>query len=289
MKIDNLFGSSLTEQRYLVFPIKELRSYQISNRMVEEPIASWDVTLMSLLSRAEGWIGGENRQVETWLSSSGILLRVEGGNDFFIPMDGQSVISNGTDLQLTSLDREILLGPALVLAFAMQKTWCLHGSAAVFDEQAVVFLGESGQGKSTLAHYLSGSNGYGWRLLADDMLPVTLEPSGLTAWPHFPQLKLPLDAQPGPNWSEQVSISKVCVLVSAKKDDEPNLQLLSSMEAAQTLIRHTAGARLFDEKILETHLAFCASAVNHVSVYQLTYPHSRDALPKVRELLENLC
>jgi len=126
-------------------------------------------------------------------------------------------------------------------------------------------------------------------LLADDMLPVTLEPSGLTARPHFPQLKLPLDAQPGPNWPEQVSINKVCVLMPAKKDDAPNLQLLSSMEAAQTLIRHTAGTRLFDEKMLETHLAFCGSAVKHVSVYQLTYPHSRDALPKVMELLETLC
>lgn len=249
-----------------------------------------------------GWVGGENRQVETWSAPSGVLLRVEGDSDFHISPGGQSIIKVGVSQgsndvgtgnepvsSLASLDREIMLGPALVLALAMQKTWCLHGSAAVFGTQAFVFLGESGQGKSTLASYLSSNASSDWQLMADDILPVTMEQSGLTGWPHFPQLKLPLDAQPGPNWPEQMPIGKICVLVSANKDDEPDLQPLSGMDTMRVFLSHTAGTRLFDDTLLEKHLAFCAKAVEYVSIHQLTYPHSRTALPKVRELLENLC
>ena len=256
----------------------------------------------SVHTQTQGWIGGINRQFEIWSTRSGVLLRVDGCGDCYISPDGQSVIkvddlqkSNHLSISdkqvssLSSLDREILLGPALVLALALRGTWSLHCSAAVFGTQAFVFLGETGQGKSTLASYLSGGGEQGWRLLADDILPVTLDVSGLTGWPHFPQLKLPPDAQPGSNWPEQVPIGKVCVLISAEKDDEPYLRPLPRVEAIRVLLSHTAGTRLFDDALLEKHLSFCAQAVEHVLVYQLIYPHSRDALPKIRKMLENLC
>jgi hypothetical protein len=55
------------------------------------------------------------------------------------------------------------------------------------------------------------------------------------------------------------------------------------------LLRHTAGTRLFEPALLENHLAFSAAAGGKVPVYRLDYPHRKDALPEIKELLVNLC
>jgi hypothetical protein len=249
-----------------------------------------------------GWVGGGNRQVETRLAPPGILLKVEGGSDFCITSGGQailkvdatqrSVVGGGgeSSLLLSALDREILLGPALVLALAMRGTWSLHASAVMFRGKTIAFLGESGQGKSTLAAYLSSSNkSSGWRLVADDILPVTASSTGVVAWPRFPQLKLPVEAQPGISLPEQIPLNALCVLVSAAQDESPDLQLLPPNLAARGLISHTAGTRLFMPELLGKHLEFCTRVAAQIPVYRLIYPHSRDGLPTVKRLLESLC
>lgn len=301
MKDDYPFGSRLTGLKLVFFPVRELRYCQIFNRELEGYTIPYNFGVSNISSSTMGWVGGENRKVETWLVPSGILLRVEGGSDFCISQDGQNIITAGNfrkgdddrvdnepDSTLTALDREILLGPALVLALAMCGTWCLHGSAAVFGEGVFTFLGESGQGKSTLATYLSQNTG--WQLMADDILPVTDSPRGLTAWPHFPQLKLPMDTQPAVSLPEQLPLDIIFELIPTTNPDVlPDAQLLSPEKAVKVLLSHTAGSRLFGEKILKEHLAFCARAVGNIPIYQLTYPHSRDALPRIREVLESLC
>jgi hypothetical protein len=47
-------------------------------------------------------------------------------------------------------------------------------------------------------------------------------------------------------------------------------------------------ARLFDPPLLQEHLFACAAMTNHVPVCQLIYPHQRESLPHVQELLETL-
>jgi hypothetical protein len=188
---------------------------------------------------------------------------------------------------LSGLDQEILLGPALVFALASSGTWCLHASAAMFSGTVFVFLGESGQGKSTLAAYLARNPN--WRLAADDILPVRIDTDGLSVLPHFPQLKLPSDAQPGIGLPEHLPLTKVCVLTSAGQEARPELQLLSPGLAMQILLRHTAGTRMFSTEMLGKHLSFCSQAASQVPVYQLTYPHRRDILPGIKDLLEKLC
>ncbi len=163
----------------------------------------------------------------------------------------------------------------------------MHASAAIFNEKLILFLGESGQGKSTLAGYLA--NEAGWRLAADDILPVTGGSDGVLAWPHFPQLKIPVDAQPGPGLPERLAISKVCVLSDASVYEMPAMKLLSSTQAIQVYLGHTAGTRMFDPDTLQKHLAFCSHAAEKVPVYRLTYPHRWEGLRVVKELLEELC
>ena len=243
-----------------------------------------------LLSHIISWVAGAQRQVETWSAPPGLLVRVAGGSDFYLSPDGREIRCSSHEQgngELSEIDRQILLGPVLVLALALRGTWSLHASAAIYDDKLVLFLGESGQGKSTLAAYLADEAG--WRLAADDILPVTISSGGVTAWPHFPQLKLPVQAQPGPGLPEQLSVSMVCVLKEVGMNEMPGLELLTVNQAVKEWLGHTAGTRMFSPDLLRKHLVFCSQAVEQGPIYRLTYPHCRETLPIVKELLESIC
>lgn len=243
---------------------------------------SWSApSTPNLISRAQGWVGEATREVETWSTPAGTMLKISGVGNFYVAPNAILREDENADRPWTSLEREIAMGPALVLALAQHETWCMHASAVLFQGQATAFVGESGQGKSSLAGYLSQA---GWPLVADDMLPVTRGQVGAQAWPHFPQLKLKI--QPGAGLAEQLPLSRVFVLDQAAI---PKISRLSAVEALQALIRHTAGTRLLSPFLLSAHLAFCAWAVGILPVYRLAYPRDWETLPVVKKLLEKSC
>lgn len=216
-----------------------------------------------------------------------LLIRREGRIER-IRSDGSSLDTGPDAPPWTDDDRELLLGPGLVLALALQGTWCLHASAAVRGGAVVAFLGESGAGKSTLAAHLGGCLQEGWHLVADDILPVTEGEDGAWAWPRFPQRKLPPEAQPGPALPERLPLALVCDLLPAAPEAAPAAEWLPEAAAATALLRQTAGARLFDAELLEAHLAFAAALAARVPVCRLAVPRRLEALPAVREAIERL-
>lgn len=275
------------------FPVPELESF--------EATASQAPAFMppafpaeTLLCHTSGLIAGRQCEVECWSAPPGQVLKIEGASDFYIAPGGQAIVrlngaKAGVDASLSKLDREVMAGPALVLALAQRGRWCLHASAVTVNERATALLGESGQGKSTLASYLATHGHPDWLLAADDILPVTAGPSGVEAWPRFPQLKLPMKSQPGLIMPEHLPVGRICVLTPAGPDHEPELHLLPPGQAVRMMVRHTAGTRLFDSGLLAKHLAFCARVAEQVAVYHLLYPHSKEKLARVKDLLENLC
>ena len=240
-----------------------------------------------LISRTVGWVAGAQRQVEVFDISQGMLLKIAGCNDFLVTPHGETITQIGAQGEFNRLDRQVIAGPALVLALALRATWCLHASAVIYNENLLVFLGESGQGKSSLAASLAELAG--WRLAADDILPVTLAPQHVHAWPHFPQLKLDVHAQPGPGLPERLPVRLVCVLADTDGQHPPGLEPLPSGQAVQALLGHTAGTRLFPPDLLAQHLAFCSAAVLRLPSYRLAYPHRWEAVPLIKDLLESLC
>jgi hypothetical protein len=278
------------QEIYFSCPVMDLEPYEIEGDDIVLTLPSPVSSAPVLTSQTIGWVGGEQRKVEVWSSSPGVLLKVAGGSDFYIAPAGQGILrveSSKSDCQSDLLDREILLGPALVLALAQRETWCLHASAISFRGRVMAFLGESGQGKSTLAEYLDAAGGPNWKRLADDILPVTFESSVASVWPHFPQLKLSQESQPGPALAERLPLDQICVLVGADSARGPALKRLSARQALPALISHTAGTRMFNPSLLAGHFVFCAGLAGQVPVYALTYPHRREALPEVRKVLED--
>lgn len=247
--------------------------------------------------RTTGWVGGVEREVEVRSAPSGFLLGPPGSSRLFVGPDGriERVGPDGEPLDTgpeappwSDDDRELLLGPGLVLALALQGTWCLHASAAAWGGRAVAFLGESGVGKSTLAAHLGGSSQSGWHLVADDILPVTAGEGGAFAWPRFPQRKLPADAQPGAALPERLPLALICDLQPAAPEAAPAAERLPEAAAATAILRQTAGARLFDAALLEAHLAFAAELAARVPVYRLAVPRSLEALGAVRRCVGGL-
>ncbi|MDD2921323.1 MAG: hypothetical protein PHQ36_03470 [Anaerolineales bacterium] len=270
---------------HFAHPIAELESFETAREADGESVL---FTMDSLdektpIARAEGWVGGAQRIVETYDTPRGILLKVEGGGAFFINRGGEIIGAQNPN----QLDREIILGPALVLALAQRGVWSLHASAATYKENCFAFLGESGQGKSTLAAYLSQSAG--WRLVADDILPIEMESKTVNALPHFPQLKLPPNAQPGADLPERIPLKYVCALADVEANHAPELQILPTAQAVQVLLGHTAGTRMFNAAALAKHLEFSTQAAKQISARRLNYPHRRDALPLIKDFLETLC
>ena len=128
-----------------------------------------------------------------------------------------------------------------------------------------------------------------WKRLADDILPANATDEGIQLYPHFPQLKIPPDKQPGLNFPEILPLDKICLLNAVEKDAPPKINLLPKNQAIQALLSHTAGTRLFTPELLAKHLHFSAKVAQQVPVYRLDYPHRKNALPFAKNLLEKIC
>ncbi len=243
-----------------------------------------ELSAIPVYGQVFGWIGQTERNLEFGVDAFGqISLRVSGAATISLSSDGAQLFTSTERESLPLLEREIILGPALVLALALNKKWSLHASAAIYNERKIAFLGESGQGKSTLAAWLGQ---HGWQHLADDILPVRASENGIDALPHFPQLKLPADAQPGLNFPESLPLDALCLLQKADAAAAPDLRLLPPKEAVRIILSHTAGTRLFTPELLAQHLHFAAHAAESLPVYALTYPHDKAKLGQMKALLE---
>lgn len=235
-----------------------------------------------------GLVGGENRTIRFCSSPWGYLLDIEGIGNFWIAADGSSAVwrTNSAVGMSETLLAEALLGPVIVLALALQNVFCLHASAVAVHDTAVAFIAESGSGKSTLAAFLGADRSNDWLRMADDALPAEITPSTAGVLPHFPQLKLPPDAQWPLQKPGRVALKAVYCLEPVKlPSSRPDIQPLSRQAATLALIQQTHAARLFDARLLQAHLDFCTQLTARSPVKRLLYPHDYAALPWVRDVI----
>jgi hypothetical protein len=215
-------------------------------------------------------------------------LEVEGVGSFLVDRNGPAIYQQQAVAAASPEDVEdTILGPVLILALALLGTWSLHASAAALDGEVVAFVGESGNGKSTLAAWLDTGSAPAWRRIADDILPVEPGQHGVDVLPHFPQLKLPPDAQPSVGAPERMPVRAIYLLNRLPSSQTaPQTYALSGPEASLALARHTVAARLFDKALLANHMEFCSSAAGRVPVRSLGYAHDLNLLPVVQQHLE---
>lgn len=120
------------------------------------------------------------------ISPQEILYRIENVATFHLHKGTTVTIAADPGAELDHI-RAFLLGPVLGMALHQRGLLVLHGSAVKYNEQALIFSGISGTGKSTIAAALTRK---GFPSLADDLCPITNQSSGPVLLPAIPQLKL---------------------------------------------------------------------------------------------------
>src|SRR5215217_1715114 len=232
-----------------------------------------------------------------WQGVGSFLVR--GGRDIIVDP------SPGLDERMLRL---FVLGPVLAILLRQRGHLLLHASAVAVADEAVLFLGSSGWGKSTMAAALH-ARGHG--LVTDDVAVLRVEESYPKVFPGFPQLKLwPKalvslgdDPETLPRWnphfekrtrsaahrfpSTPLPIKRVYML---EESSAPEILPLRPQEAFVELVRHTYGSDYGLQTAMgvgsASHFRKCESVVNQVTVRSLRRQKSFSQLPNQARLIE---
>lgn len=228
----------------------------------------------------------------------------------FLVKDGKEIIVEPFPGVEERLIRLPLLGTVLAVLLYQRGLLVLHASAVAINSGVVAFLGEKGQGKSTMAASLYKR---GHHLMADDVVAVDLsDPSSPLVLSGFPQFKLWPEAVAStlgddPETLPQLAsgyekrarratdrfshkplpLRYICVLSEGLA---PALKPLQPQAAILQLIANSYVAR-FGNQLLQgagasAHLRQCASIVKSLPVYCLERPRSLLLLPAIAQLVE---
>ncbi len=226
-------------------------------------------------------LGDTPTEVTCHVAPAGLTVHATGFGELFISADGRRITWRPTD-DLACQRPELILGPGLVLALALQGTFCLHASAVLTPEGAVLFAGPSGAGKSTLAAWLSAHHGF--QRLTDDITPFTADASGYFVLPHFPQLKLPPECQHPADAPQRFPITRLYLLAKCGVDASVREEPISSSVAALSVCSHAVASRLFTESLMAGLLHASTALAENAQVRILRYPKRPDSIADVARL-----
>lgn len=226
----------------------------------------------------------------------------------FLVREGRNIIVDPSPKADEEILRLFVLGPVLAILLRQRGHLLLHASAVDVGDEAILFVGSSGWGKSTMAAALY-ARGYG--LVTDDIAVLRVDESGPVVSPSFPQLKLSPevlvslgdDPETLPRWNPHLEkrtrsaahnflatplrVKRIYVL-----DDGNSSAIipLRPQEAFVELVRHTYGSDYGLQSAMgvgsDSHFLKCASIVNKVRVCSLRRQKSLSLLPDMAQLIE---
>ena len=189
----------------------------------------------------------------------------------------------------------VLAGVACAVLLSSAGTPLLHGAGLAVEGGAVGLLGDSGQGKSTLAGALLKAGG---RLLSEDLLAFTRRGADFTVEPGYGRISLLPDARDALGFdkadeasvelrsgtakcwigaaaaAEPVAIRRLYILAPPDPAaPDGRAERLSRSAAAPAIVRHLYGVPWI-RPVRETDLAFCGSLAAQVPVFTLSRPAS---------------
>lgn len=201
--------------------------------------------------------------------------------------------------------RDFLL--SFVLGALLQQRGALlllHASSVLIDGRAVVFVGESGEGKSTMTAALHAR---GYPVVSDELVPLELSGEGLRVWPAFSRLKLmpeaaealgcPSEALAEISKEEEKLAWQVAAVAPGvalplariyllRSGDAHSVQPAPALDAAGELLRQCFHKRLLPPERLQQHFLASADLARSGYVHLLTRRRSLAELGTVAALVE---
>ena len=195
----------------------------------------------------------------------------------------------------TVAERDILsylLGPVMGFILRLRGTVCLHASAVAINRRAIVFVGDVGAGKSTMAMAMGR---LGYPIISDDIVPI-YENAGVTyAQPGYPRMRLrqsslpmlfdvnpelpPLPKVEGQDrlhfeltsagyqfQSNALPIGGLYLLAESADPDVPRVEPLSPLDGIIRIVANTYATRFLDKSMRAQELQELSQLVNRVAV-----------------------
>ena len=170
-------------------------TYHIYGLILESELPLPELTQATGTADIRLWTGSLERPParveEPWFAWTveGMTTRLawEGVGTFLL-RDGREIVVDPDPEVAAGRLRDFLLSYILG-ALLQQRGYLvmLHASAVLMHGQAVAFVGESGEGKSTMTAAFSAR---GFPVVSDELVPVDVSDGALRVWPAFSRLKL---------------------------------------------------------------------------------------------------
>lgn len=250
--------------------------------------------------------GADSIDLSVAHADGGWLLRVPELADFQIDPGCSAIAVIGNEGLDASTLEHLLLDQVLPRVLAQQGELVIHAAAADIGGRLALFLGDSGQGKSTLAamlHCLSHG------MTSDDCVILRTEGGGVTALPTYPSLRLWPDSIKGlfPPGIETTAVAgghgkRRIPLPGSGLEGQPlmaiyvlgapashaagcSIRPMTPAAACLELTRQSFTLDPSDMGRAGTALAVTARIASGVACFELCYPRSFKRLPAVAEAI----
>jgi hypothetical protein len=252
--------------------------------------------------------------LRVWLVADGAFYRFHYGEgiDFVLSRDSGRLWICWPEAVSERDVLSYLLGPMMGCVLRLRGTVCLHASAVVLNERAVVFVGGLCAGKSTTAMAFGR---LGHPIIADDVVPI-FHSAGVTyAQPGYPRVRLrppalpvlsdinldlpPLPAPEGQRrlhfdlrsqgykfQSYPLPVDVIYLLCERNAGtDGPRVESIRPTDAIMGLIANTYATRFLDKSMRAQEVKELSELVNRVPVRKI-YPHRElSRLPALCEVV----
>ena len=239
------------------------------------------------------------------LSNGAAHLEWRGLFEFLVSSNGDTIryrrLARASDHSLGTY----LLGHVVSFALIARGGEPLHGTAVAIGRDAVVFLGECGEGKSTLGAAMIR---HGARIVSDDLIAIRGRGTSRFVQPgparlklyrrvaraivgrrrewqmHRDTTKLVVPVRPHERARDAVRLRAFYVLARpprGRKTREVRLETLSPGAAVVELVRSSFNLVVASPERERSRFAFASDLARRVPVKRLTYPRSLAALPEV--------
>lgn len=244
-----------------------------------------------------------------------VMLRFVGVADFLIDAEGRQIRASAASGVERETLRHLLLDQVLPRVLAHRDRLVVHGATVAVGDRAICLVGQTGQGKSTLA---ASFHEAGHALLSDDAVMLTSEHDTTLAAPLYPALRLwpesidgLFDVPPALTPMTQYSakhrvelassttvatprpLGAIFVLEDAESDDDtdadPSLSPYSPRDACMVIIANSFQLDPADTKRASGLLQRAGEVAQRVPVYALHYTRTFEQLAQVRQAVLTAC
>jgi hypothetical protein len=234
---------------------------------------------------------------------AGYNLRFPGLAEFEVSSDGRRIVGFPAPNISDATVEHLYLNQVLPLALSRSGKLVVHACAVEVNGSALVFMGDTGRGKSTLAAAFAIAE---YRFLSDDCLVVAAEGGEFFALPSHPSIRLWSDSH-GRLLNSDAAIAPPVSYTSKGRflagnglaycDEARPLRaayVLGAGEAISIDIRKLSGANSLvalatnafvldteDRPKIAAHFQVLAQLANEIPCFQLDYPRNFADLPQV--------